>query len=215
METASSASATSSIATAGSGNAFFPAIDTGPTTLREETASQPGPGSLLTRADPTPSWLEELPHASGSPPSQGFAFPVIETETVTLRSDRPSRPATTQPKPSTSEPPAHVRTNEPPPIAELAALLSQPEPVPGTGLDAHATGGSAGALTSALEPLAIRPEVSDSLSDRGLALRRDDVAMPRTALVLWSFFALLALILSFAGGVLAGHFLWVGRPMVH
>jgi hypothetical protein len=32
--------------------------------------------------------------------------------------------------------------------------------------------------------------------------------MPRTALVLWSFFVVLSLVFSFAAGLLAGHFVW-------
>ncbi len=41
-----------------------------------------------------------------------------------------------------------------------------------------------------------------------LASRRNDVLMPRTALVLWSFVMLVALVFAFTAGLLTGHFLW-------
>jgi hypothetical protein len=41
-----------------------------------------------------------------------------------------------------------------------------------------------------------------------VAARRNDVALPRTVVVLWSFFVILALALAFTAGLLAGHFLW-------
>lgn len=38
--------------------------------------------------------------------------------------------------------------------------------------------------------------------------RRNDVILPRTALILWSLIVLLSLVATFAAGLLAGHFLW-------
>lgn len=38
--------------------------------------------------------------------------------------------------------------------------------------------------------------------------RSGDVILPRTALILWSFVMLVALVLAFTAGILAGHFLW-------
>jgi hypothetical protein len=35
--------------------------------------------------------------------------------------------------------------------------------------------------------------------------------MPRSAVVAWSLFVLLALVLAFVAGLLAGHFVWVAR----
>jgi DNA-directed RNA polymerase subunit RPC12/RpoP len=53
-----------------------------------------------------------------------------------------------------------------------------------------------------LEPPSIAPA-------RGTVSRHRDVVMPRTAVVAWSLFVLLALLAAFAAGLLAGHFLWV------
>ena len=46
------------------------------------------------------------------------------------------------------------------------------------------------------------------ISPRERSVRRDDVVFPRTALILWSFLVLLALVFAFAAGLLAGRFLW-------
>ena len=46
------------------------------------------------------------------------------------------------------------------------------------------------------------------ISPRERSVKRDDVVFPRTALILWSFVVLLALVSAFAAGLLAGRFLW-------
>lgn len=61
-----------------------------------------------------------------------------------------------------------------------------------------------------IEPLPIRPETSARLSAEHSALPRPrDVILPRAAVVGWSMFGLLALVLAFIAGLLAGHFVWV------
>jgi hypothetical protein len=47
------------------------------------------------------------------------------------------------------------------------------------------------------------------LSER--TARRNDVAIPRTAVVLWSFFVVAALAMAFTAGLLLGHFVWKTR----
>jgi hypothetical protein len=44
--------------------------------------------------------------------------------------------------------------------------------------------------------------------DRGPGPRPRDVNLPRSVVLAWSLFALLALALAFAAGLLAGHFVW-------
>jgi hypothetical protein len=46
------------------------------------------------------------------------------------------------------------------------------------------------------------------LIERRSSARRDDVILPRTAVVLWSFLALLAVVLAFCTGLFIGHFVW-------
>jgi hypothetical protein len=58
----------------------------------------------------------------------------------------------------------------------------------------------------------LRVERPSLAADRAPAPRRSDVVLPRTAVVLWSFFVLLALVLAFASGLLAGHYLWTSPP---
>ena len=47
---------------------------------------------------------------------------------------------------------------------------------------------------------------------RETSARRNDVVLPRAAVMLWSFLVLLAIALAFTSGLLAGRFLW-GRGL--
>jgi len=66
-----------------------------------------------------------------------------------------------------------------------------------------------------VDPLAIRPEGPPASAPLPPAPaltkpRARDVVMPRTVMIAWSLFVLLALALAFLSGLLTGHFLW--RP---
>lgn len=60
----------------------------------------------------------------------------------------------------------------------------------------------------------VRVEPSPDLTHREPPLRRNDVVLPRTAVILWSFLVLMTLVLAFTTGLLAGHFLWKTAPPV-
>lgn len=89
----------------------------------------------------------------------------------------------------------------PPPLPDLAPVFAavQVEPPP---------------LRDTPPPLLppIRVEPKGVVSERASGPRRNDLVLPRTAVVLWSFFAVLALVASFAAGLLSGHYLWVQPP---
>ncbi len=57
------------------------------------------------------------------------------------------------------------------------------------------------------EEAAPRLPISPSLT-RDVGPRRNDVILPRTTVVLWSFLVLLAVVSAFSAGLLAGRFLW-------
>ena len=57
-----------------------------------------------------------------------------------------------------------------------------------------------------IEPLTTRSRVSRGVDVR--VDRRRDVVVPRTAMVAWSLFAILALALSFLAGLMIGHYRW-------
>ncbi|MBX6316221.1 MAG: hypothetical protein IRY99_25410, partial [Isosphaeraceae bacterium] len=59
----------------------------------------------------------------------------------------------------------------------------------------------------------VRAEPPSVAAERGPLIRRGDVVLPRTAVVLWSFFVLLAVVFAFSAGLLAGHFLWAASPI--
>ena len=61
-----------------------------------------------------------------------------------------------------------------------------------------------------MRPL-FEPSCPPAVHERLSARRRDDVLLPRTAVLLWSFFVIVALAFAFGAGLLCGHFLWTLR----
>jgi len=97
---------------------------------------------------------------------------------------------------------------------EQSALIEDPEPIesgPSAGPDEVSTDFDSDPepepfVQTAVEPLIARsgrPRAFESAVDR-----RRDVVLPRTAVVAWSLFALLALASSFVAGLMVGHYRW-------
>lgn len=111
--------------------------------------------------------------------------------------NRTTRVAAEPPQPSRSEPPApsfEVRLDQNP---EAAPRTRAVEPDPDFP-------------PIKIAPQPIRSEPAPSAQHSPLPRPRD-IVLPRTAVVAWSLFVLLALALSFLAGLLAGHFLWIVR----
>jgi phage FluMu protein Com len=89
---------------------------------------------------------------------------------------------------TTEPPPAPVPASAPPPIP----IVPPDEPVPDV----------------ALPP--IRLDQPKTIIERAptAAARPRDIVLPRSVVLTWSLFVLLALALAFAAGLLAGHFVW-------
>jgi len=170
----------------------FPNIQTGEATQAAPAAERRKPKPPRPAAPEPPTTIPPAttpPEAGGSSsesffPGQGsFPAPSLtdETAAATLEYTRPAPPLGT-----------------PPPVApNVTAWPSSPaaqQPVVPT-------------ITTEAEPLrefAPRPR----LAGRDEPPRRNDVSIPRTAVVLWSFFVLLSLIAAFVAGLLLGHFAW-------
>lgn len=143
------------------------------------------------------------------PASEAMAFPAIEIEPVSLRPDPPARLRTAlrpRSEPSSKPPP------EPVPLPQL--VPPAPSPPRSAPSDAGPFPPEPGpVLLPKIEvetPLRDEPalRIVGSPSIREATARRSDVVMPRTAVVLWSFLVLMAIVLAFATGLLAGRFLW-------
>ena len=70
----------------------------------------------------------------------------------------------------------------------------------------------------AMTPPTLREEATPRTPSGGLGRRdvprRDDVVLPRAAVILWSFVVLIGLVSAFGAGLLAGRFLWApGVPI--
>src|SRR5262249_38372469 len=127
--------------------------------------------------------------ASGPDP---FVFPVrVDPEPIV-----PPRPA---PEPSA---PSRSATMEFP-------FRTEPEPDP----DAPTPAPEPVLPPLKIEPPTVLPEAGPTARDRPSYGRARDVVMPRSAVVAWSMFVLLALVLAFVAGLLAGHFVWTTRVL--
>lgn len=94
------------------------------------------------------------------------------------------------------------------PAPSSSSSPSRPAPLPDLGAIFPAV---------QVDPLSIRPQAPPApapaapLPDETMPRpRARDVVMPRTVMIAWSLFMLLALALAFLSGLLTGHFLW--RP---
>jgi DNA-directed RNA polymerase subunit RPC12/RpoP len=169
----------------------FQAIEPGPATPRPEPTSR-AKAPDRPRPEPEP--------APAPPP-----FPTIQTEPPALR-DEPARRAPTTPAaspeppgPPTAPSPWTAPANQPEPAATPTFPAVQVEPAP---------------LRDPPPPILppVRVEPPSIAPERTPTTRRSDVVLPRSAVILWSFFVLLALAASFGAGLLAGHFVWTNRP---
>jgi hypothetical protein len=162
----------------------------------------------------------------------GQPFPFIQTEESTAPAAADRRKSK-RPRPPAQEPSAESNSTEaffPDPASfpapsltdETAApTLEYTRPVPPSrtpppeiapSVMAWPTANSSSqpvipAITTETQPLqtsALRPR----LADRAELPRRNDVSIPRTVVVLWSFFVLLALMSAFVAGLMVGHFIW-------
>jgi DNA-directed RNA polymerase subunit RPC12/RpoP len=102
---------------------------------------------------------------------------------------------------------------QPAPTAVFPAAAPSPLPLP-TVVSAPAPPASAGSAPP-LPPLEIEPQpiLAPAASEsRSATYRARDVALPRSAVVLWLLFVILALTAAFGAGLLVGHFLWTTAP---
>ena len=177
----------------------FVAVDE-PTSLRptppQKRPKSAGPsGSNIGRspaaAPANPSASNVLPaNAEFVPPSRADEpiIPTVEFPTGSLRTP-PNRPA------SPIERETVVPSVQPwPTIPDTPSSIVMPEGAPPTPM-----------VRTGTEP--IRSEPRPSLIDRD-GPRRNDVILPRSAVLLWSFFVVAALGAAFVAGLLAGHYVW-------
>ena len=121
-------------------------------------------------------------------------FPALQIEPVSVKGTKSERTRSARSSVSTESPvapaPDFSAIGKAPPVEE------RPEPMDVAAINIPAP--SIRELTPAKSALPV--------SARGP--RRDDVIVPRTAMILWSFVVLLALVFAFAAGLLAGRFVW-------
>ena len=157
-----------------------------------------------------PAKPKRNPRPAAPTPVSESGFPIIRTEPVTLRPEPPRKP---RPEPAAPAPaPLPEIRVEPTPLPSFfEAPTNPPSTVARITVEAPPPPISAIPAPAIIaEPPPIRAEPSSSLVERSTA-RRSDVVLPRTAVLLWSFFVVLALVSSFAAGLLAGHYVWVSK----
>ena len=154
------------------------------------------------RIEPVVVLWDATPSSEGSSDVDP-AFPAVQLEPVSLRAEPAarSRPALRAAKSSSRDDgeAVDVAAAIPLPRAVVASPPAEPGMIP--------------TLVVAYESPSLRDEPGlrgdpARISPRERSVRRDDVVFPRTALILWSFLVLLALVFAFAAGLLAGRFLW-------
>jgi hypothetical protein len=220
----------------GDAPAFFPEIRTGPASSRPETPPASPPESPPAAHESPFAFLQTGP--SGAPAATPFPFVNTGTPDAAPPTppaqERPKPQKRIRPRP---EPPAQAPAAPssgsgifppgasfpvPPGADESAAPTIEYNPpapaprAPGPEIAPTVTAWPTASPESSIlppiatqaEPLRVTAIVRPRIGDREDLPRRNDVAMPRTVVVLWSFFVLLALVAAFAAGLLAGHFLW-------
>ncbi|MEO6808657.1 MAG: hypothetical protein ABI353_06045 [Isosphaeraceae bacterium] len=172
-------------------------------------AEQANPFSFLQTEQPAPLRTEpthrrlkpaEPAAPSPAPPPPQADEPTQRHEPHKSARSKPasSRPAKPAPPPTPKvevQTPVFVPAPSPPPVEEPVFPSIQIEPQPLRDEPAPL-----------LPPVQVEP--SPTLSQREPPPRRNDVVLPRTAVILWSFLVLMTMVLAFSTGLLTGHFLW-------
>lgn len=210
-----------------------PDAPTIPAAVADPPAPEASPfGFLNLNLDAGPAHAPS-PAANPAPPpaEAGPAFPSIQFE-PSAPTARPVAAAAKAPPPAPAPVPEPffpgIRTEAAPAPAPAAKA---PPPVsgavaepffPGLRTEPAAAAEVPAAVTPAFPliqaaPEPIRPEPAAArsapvaVSSRDTP-RRNDVVLPRTAVVLWTFMVLVAVIFAFTAGVLLGHFVWLRPP---
>ena len=168
-------------------------------TTKSSSSSRIEPVVVLWDASPS---ADDSAHAAQ-------AFPAVQLEPVSLRAEPAARP-----RPAAR--PAKASSRDDAEAVDVAAAMAMAVP--------RAVIASPPAEQVVLPVLAVEsPSLREEPAARGgparssgreRSVRRDDVVMPRTALILWSILVLLALVFAFAAGLLAGRFLWARGVVV-
>lgn len=166
----------------------------------------PPPSSSGDRTEPAVvPWDVVAPPGPSEAPEPDF--PILQLEPLSLRPDPPARLRTAlRPRPLPE--PERAREPERVPLPRPA-----PDPPPPEAPEPASVVVELGPTIPPLviEPPPLRDELAPRVAghpSREAASRRNDLVLPRTVVVLWSFLVLLAIVFAFAGGLLAGRFLW-------
>ncbi len=179
-----------------------------PSAPSPEAASLVGPGSEVDFPNFGPEDIRAVSQADAPPEPAapqgraGIRFPGHQYRTAVAPSragvvpdSRPGRvppPPPRTPTPPPSTPTATPRATAPHPVASPPPEEEE-EPV----------------FPAVLAPAAsISTEAPSLTSSRTPPARRNDVVLPRTAVVLWTFYVLIGSAAAFVSGLLIGHYLW-------
>ena len=167
--------------------AFFPSIQTEPSAPAAEPA-------FSIRTEPPPK-VAAMPTKTASPkPAPPAPKPVAPMPPLPpSHANEPFFPSIQTESPSAA-------THAEPVASPFPMIQAEPDPIRHEAAAHRTTPAPASSSSSA--PIAV--------ADRGL--RRNDVVLPRTAVVLWTFMVLVAVVSAFAAGLLLGHFVWV-KPL--
>jgi DNA-directed RNA polymerase subunit RPC12/RpoP len=148
--------------------------------------------SSASRIQPVVVPWDTAPNPDDSSSESDHRFPAIQIEPVTVKGTERVRSSRTSV--STEAP------SLPPPDFSSIGKAPQAEPRPEPVVVAAVT----------IEAPSIRESAParSAIPVSARSPRRDDVIVPRTAMILWSFVVLLALVFAFAAGLLAGRFVW-------
>jgi hypothetical protein len=197
----------------------FPSIEMEPVSLRSEPVAKPvrpparpaapepagaQDSAIVQWPAPSNSGVPQHPVVTGADQSRPLQDPPASAQHAAAVAKRPPAPSRPERTPSAAPaPPVQAAPVYAPAPVQYAPVAPQPilQPqIPQVDPMLLAS------VMTATE--SIRTEPPSILPDRSSALRRNDLALPRTAVVLWSFFVILALAAAFTAGLLAGHFVW-------
>jgi hypothetical protein len=159
----------------------FPPLSSAEPPATAPASPSTSPLAFLQAAESAPVQAEPATAQDQSPLVDGTPR---RAKSVPMQTEPVSPPLPAAPTPATETPASDLSFSA---IQVEPAPLREPPPPP-------------------VPPLRVQPP--GVVADRATAVRRNDVILPRTAVVLWSFFVLVALVVSFAAGMLAGRFVW-------